>query len=662
MAKSKNEKMNELIYLYFKRGNKAIKKEFQALLLSEDGIELQNYLLTFLSNELENIIHEPDVTYLFEALRYIEILVEKYPDLNRKKIKKKLRQLVEKLDRIKQEKKNEFYSMRKVKQKIQLFNELVLELEAKLSTTKNKYYDLLEYFIFETQNIEYIDQILKTFPNSVNVKNESGQPIFYEILTHLMETINIVDNMEENTEILYYKNIISLFNSKKEFQLNTYDKSECLQLIYNSINNLSKKDNECDEKKNLLTNLVDIIKCENEKKTIRNIASYYNIKLDFEEELMNELNMYQTKYSKMVYPDRKILDDYIITIDGYGAVEIDDGLSVKVLPNGNYLLGVHIASVLGYLPFESDVVQEAISRGSSIYLSKNGIYDLKSGKEQYTNIIPIFPYQFSAVDASLLENANRLANSYFFEIDQEGNVVNETFLKTIIKNSKKCTYQEANQILETEGNFNNYQLQQTLDTLVTISSILKDKFSPSEFYQEYKTQSSDPAKMILGDSWSEQIVNQAMILTGSELAKWLKDPKRDYPCLLRVHELDEECDNQLKKAMDDFMIEADKEKFNYLFDSLMGIYPKARYELIGRHEGQNLDCYGHFTSPLRRSADIINEYVLETCYFKTPTDQELYHLENIVLENKNAINAQNNAIEYFLEDCKYQKRLVRRRR
>ena len=190
MAKSEKEQMKELLYSYFKVGNKTIKKNFEEELLSEDGIELQNYLLAFLSDELENIIHEPDTTYLFEALRYIEIMVEKYPDLNRKKIKKKLRQLVEKLDRISQERKSEFYSARKVKQKIRLFNELVSELEIKLSVTKNKYYGLLEYFIFETQNIEYIDQILKTFPTSVNVKNESHKPIFYEILTRFIEKIN----------------------------------------------------------------------------------------------------------------------------------------------------------------------------------------------------------------------------------------------------------------------------------------------------------------------------------------------------------------------------------------------------------------------------------------------------------------------------------------
>ena len=86
----------------------------------------------------------------------------------------------------------------------------------------------------------------------------------------------------------------------------------------------------------------DLLSKSNGNNCLDNISKYI-------EEIINEL-----------YPDRKVLDDYIVTIDGYGAVEIDDGLSARVLPNGNYLLGVHIASVLAYLPFESEVVQEAI--------------------------------------------------------------------------------------------------------------------------------------------------------------------------------------------------------------------------------------------------------------------------------------------------------------
>ena len=153
-----------------------------------------------------------------------------------------------------------------------------------------------------------------------------------------------------------------------------------------------------------------------------------------------------------------------------------------------------------------------------------------------------------------------------------------------------------------------------------------------------------------------------MILTGSEVASWFKDPSRDYPCLLRVHEIDDECGKQLQKAIDNFSVYADKEKFDHLFDSLAGIYPKAHYDLSGRHDGLDLDNYCHVTSPLRRSADILQEYALDVCYFSNPTDDNLYSLEEKLIENKNLINAQNNAINYFLDDCRFQKRLFRKGR
>ena len=602
--------------------------------------------------KIDNIIYSDDINYLFKAFRYIEILIEKYPDINRNKLRKKLCKLAEKIDRIQEEKKSAFYSKKKVKERIEKLRQLILELEDKISVKKNKYYDLVEYFIFESRNISYLEQIFKTFPQTINLKNSSGDSIFYHVLKEYIEKVNVE---EENEDMFYYKNVISLFYRRKEFVLDNYEKSKCLQLIYESVNKISKKDPNYREKLENLNELIVIVKKEIEKKTIRNVASYYNVKIDFEDSLIEELKMYQTTYSKMLYPDRKIIDDCMVTIDGVGAVEIDDGLTAKKLSNGNYLLGVHIASVLGYLPFESDLVQEAISRGSSIYLSKNGIYD---SIDEYTNIIPIFPYQFSAIDASLIQEQHRLANSYFFEIDRCGNVVNQDFQKTIVRNNKKCTYQEVNKILENGSN--DYVLDNTLQTLAYISYLLERSFKPSKFYEEYKKQTNDPAKIILGDSRAERIVNQAMILTGSKVAEWFKDSSRDYPCILRVHEINEECSNNLQQALDNFKVQADKEKFDNLFEILLGIYPKAHYDLVGRHDGQNLEYHCHITSPLRRSCDILNEYALDTCYFTKPTDKKLYELEKLLIENKNLINSQDNAIDYFLDDCRFQKKLVRK--
>ena len=194
-----------------------------------------------------------------------------------------------------------------------------------------------------------------------------------------------------------------------------------------------------------------------------------------------------------------------------------------------------------------------------------------------------------------------------------------------------------------------------------VSNALERRFHPTRIYETVKKQSNNPANLILGNSSSEKIVSNAMILLGSEVANWFKDKKRDYPLLLRVHEINDDCNQELQEVISNFDFKADQEKFNYLFDSLLGIYPSGRYDTKGRHDGLGLENYAHCSSVLRRSADIVNEHALDVCYFNNPTDKDLYALEEDIIKNKNIINAQNNAINYFLDDFKLQKKIIKRK-
>lgn len=660
MSKSEKTRISELINSYFKKGDHKSKQRFEEVLLTEDSTLIENSLLDFTFTEIDNIIHQEDITYVFKALRYIEILIDKYPDLNRQKIKKRLSKLKEKVDRLIEEKSKEIFSRRKVKKRIETFNQIIYGLETKLHEEKNKYFDFFNTVIFKIKNINYIEETIKIFPHMVNLKDVNGNSIYSIIIKKYIEEILETEDFETNENILYYNNILSLFNSKKEFLIDNNERRKCLQLIYNGLERLTKKDKKYKEKCKYLNLIKEVIQKEFYDRDVKNISLYYNIPIEFEQKIVEELNMYQTSYSKMLYNNRKIIDDsnYIITIDGNNAKEIDDALSIKKLKNGNYLLGVHIANVLGYLPYESQMVQEAINRSSSIYLFKNVLSNLEN---EYKSTIPIFPYQFSASDASLIENQPRLANSYFFEIDNTGNIINKCCEKTIMTNNKQCSYREANIILES-GCVENTKLEKTLRELSIVANILENKYKPSKIYETIKKQSNNPADLILGGTRSEKIISNIMILLGNEVANWFKDPKRDYPCLLRVHEINNECNEQLKEVIKNFDIKADKEKFNYLFDSLLGIYPNGKYELEGRHDGLGLDYYGHFSSSLRRGADISNEYALDVCYFNNPTDRELDNLEKELIKNKNKINTQNNAINYFLDDIKLQKKITHNRK
>ena len=661
MAKSEKERTMEVVRSYFKIGDHRSRKEFEKLLLDDDSTLIENSLVAFLSVEIDNIVSQDDFTYLFNALKYIEVLIQKYPDLNRKKLKKKLKKITEKVAFISQEKKEEFFSKSKVKKRMEDFYEIIYSLENKLDICQNNYFEFFSYFLFGVKNINYIEQIVKFFPNIVNVRDSNRDSIFYIMINNYVKTLSVPYDISNNEDILYYNNLFSLFNSKKEFNLDSVEKTKCLQSIYDAMNDLNKDCKDYKQRLKMLADLKLMLTDNLMKKDIRNIGRYYNIKIDFDEEVLDELKMYQTTYSKLVYPDRKIIgnDSMIITIDGNNAKEIDDALSVKVLPNGNYLLGIHIATVLGYLPYKSKIVQEAITRGTTIYLSENNI--VQTDKDNYKSIIPILPYQFSAIDASLIEAKPRLANSYFFEIDRDGNTVNESFQKTIITNSKQCTYSEINKIFNDGGASKNRELAVTVNLLGEVSNALERRFHPTRIYETVKKQSNNPADLILGSSTSEKIVSNAMILLGSEVANWFKDKKRDYPLLLRVHEINDDCNQELQDVISNFDFKTDQEKFNYLFDSLLGIYPSGRYDIKGRHDGLGLENYAHCSSVLRRSADIVNEHALDVCYFNNPTDKDLYTLEEDIIRNKNIINAQNNAINYFLDDFKLQKKIIKRK-
>ena len=129
-----------------------------------------------------------------------------------------------------------------------------------------------------------------------------------------------------------------------------------------------------------------------------------------------------------------LTDMKIFTIDGKDTKDMDDAISIEILDNGNYLLGVHIANPTFYIKEGSHLDKEAISRGTSVYA--------------YNQVIPMLPPKLSNGICSLNPHVDRLAISTFMEIDKEGNVVKFLIDETVIKSKKKMNYDDVNKILE----------------------------------------------------------------------------------------------------------------------------------------------------------------------------------------------------------------------
>ena len=597
------------------------------------------------NNEIDSMSDSKNLDRTVEVLKYIEVIIGYCDDVNRQIVKRKIIKLQEKISRIFIEKKANFKKKKKVTNE---FNKVRRELDmlAKMNKERNtKQYSFIEYLVEEAKNIEYLEYAIKNSPALVNVKDKNEVPLFRNLIINYLKCIK-----EDNeSDLLYYNHLISVIMSQDNFKITEIEKRKCLEEVYKCVNKLSinKKSQKKNSKKlQLLSQLVNTIKSMDQNKLpIDEIASKYNISINFNEELIEKAKLAKVP-STGEMTGREEIKDYIISIDGISAVEIDDALSCRKLSNGNYLLGVHIASVLGYFPYESDMIQEAIKRNQSIYLP----HKYQSKEHDFNRTIPMFPYAFCADKASLKEGEKRLARSYYFEIDKNGDVVNQKFLKTIITNNKQLTYDNANDILK--HGTDNEKLQETIDNLSEVTKILDIRYATSDLYEKIKESVSDYSELRVKKVGAENIVYQSMLLTGNKVADYFAE--HGYPLLYRVHYVNEQDLQKLESMINNLNETYKGNQFKNLYQLIYGIYPKGWYAEEGCHSGLELDHYCHCTSALRRASDIIVEHALEVCHDQNPTEDDLKKLQAEIAEKVIIINERTSPIDYFIKE--YQKK------
>lgn len=629
-------------------GPKMKYEHFLAITKSHDGNKAADVLFSLINEQIDTMTDTKLLDRTVEVMKYIGLLLVNSETIDRKLVSRKLYKLGEKLSRIEREGKKK-YNMKHLQSEFKKVRRQINELDTMLEDKEPKRYELMKFLINETRNIDYIDCTVKNMPNIVNVQDKDKVSLFRNLINRYLE--NVEEYNEEN--IQYYNNMISYIMNQKNFSLSEKERKQCLLDINKYLNKLTykKKAAKANAKKVVwVDRLVDLIKELNEqKKDITEIANKYNVQVYFDDEILEQAKLCkEPKEGQM--KDREILDDFIITIDGADAIEIDDALSCKKLPNGNYLLGVHIASVLGYFEYTSNIVQEALTRTRAIYLPAK--YQTKDN--DFQRAIPIFPYSFSAEAGSLIENSPKLARTFYFEIDPQGNLVNERFIKSVIRNNKKMTYEDVNEIIQ--NGTQDEQLQETITNLNIVANLLDTKTHVSELYKNIKENTEDYSELRVKKMGSENIVYQAMLLTGTRVATFFND--HNYPCLYRVHKIDQENSGKLQAIIDNITENYGGKEFKNLYKLLEGIYPKGFYATEGKHDGLGKEHYCHCTSGLRRAADIVVEHALEVCYDKTPTEEELALLEQEVEKRAKEITKKQAPIEWFVDDYRrvYKKR------
>ena len=160
----------------------------------------------------------------------------------------------------------------------------------------------------------------------------------------------------------------------------------------------------------------------------------YHIPHDFPAEVLQEAESVPVKVAPEEIGRRVDLREHnIVTIDGETAKDFDDAVEVRILPNGNYLLGVHIADVAHYVKEGSILDDEAFERGTSVYFPGRAV--------------PMLPERLSNGICSLNPQVERLTFSVDMEIDRRGRFIDRKVYKSVIRTKERMTYTNVNAIL-----------------------------------------------------------------------------------------------------------------------------------------------------------------------------------------------------------------------
>lgn len=610
------------------------KQEF-ASYLDEYGSDILDRLFVLINKRLDDYYGDSTFTDLDLAFSYLEKTLSN-TEYDRKLIARKINKLDEKISTIECERKKKFSNYKKSIKELERLRKKINGLEEFLKTDINEY-QLMKLIIEKRIDITKVGRVFKLFPEIVNIRDKNNVLLYQNIIKQYIKS---VESLKED-KILYYSNILSTISSQKSFHLSEKDRKECLKDIMDAIDNINCiKGDRRERKKKIeyIKSIKETISSKNDiKEDIEIIASKYGINL--------LLPAYLESYydNNIVVEGKPVNKNYTISIDK-NAFIIEDALSCIKLPNGNYLLEVHIANPLGYYDYYNPIIQEAMKRESNIYLpikiqTANG----------FSKAIPMFDYNFSSEVASLKENTYKYTRSHIFEINKHEGIIREYHPQTITKVNKNMTFSEIEEILK-YGTHND-NLFDLVNNLRDVTQILETIYKPQKLYLEVTTEKDE-------NNYAHRIVDLAELLIGNKVANNFSE--KGYPCLYKVLSIDKEEDENIAKVINNLKSAYGNSKVSQLHEILKGLYPRGRYDIEGAHEGLNLPHYTRVHAPLRQAPDLLMEHAQEVCFDKEPTDKELYILEKEILNKKELINQKEDKIRLFKEEVN--RKLVKRHR
>ena len=378
-----------------------------------------------------------------------------------------------------------------------------------------------------------------------------------------------------------------------------------------------------DETKNPEGEIIEILGHINDPGVdILSIIREYDLPVDFPEDVYKQIENLEME---VLQKDREGREDFTgyktVTIDGEDAKDLDDAISLDILENGNFLLGVHIADVSHYVRENTPLDKEAYKRGTSVYL--------------VDRVIPMLPHKLSNGICSLNPHEDRLALSCIMEINHKAEVVNHRVVKSVIHSDKRMTYTAVREVLEEKTPA---LLEEYADFVDMLENMNRLRILLAEKRKKRGSVNFDlpESKIILDEngkpidikpyerSIATNMIEEFMLICNETIAEdffW-----QEVPFLFRSHEIPDE---QKLQKMEDFI-----RNFGYhLKGSKDDIHPKAIQQMLlkaegkdeeriitrvvlrsmkqarytaenGGHFGLAAKYYCHFTSPIRRYPDL----------------------------------------------------------
>lgn len=335
---------------------------------------------------------------------------------------------------------------------------------------------------------------------------------------------------------------------------------------------------------------------------------------------------------------RDMRDTLTFTIDPKDAKDFDDALSFKILENGNYEIGVHIADVSFYVEEGTPLDDEAYSRATSVYL--------------VDRVVPMLPEVLSNFACSLRPHEEKYTFSAVFEIDDNAKIQNQWFGRTVTYSDQRFAYEEAQQIIETKEGTIPQEISITGESYVVSDEIVAATLKMNQLAKILRSKrmaagaiSFDKVEVKFNlDEAGEptgvyfkvakdanHLIEEFMLLANRKVAEFIGKQKKTF--IYRIHDepnedkliamqtviakfgykIDLRSKGGVAQSLNNLMQEVNGKKEQNLIDTLaIRTMSKAKYSTdnIG-HYGLAFDYYSHFTSPIRRYPDVMVHRLLQ---------------------------------------------------